>query len=179
MPARRRLSILHRAGKAACRVPPVTSTLGLRTDRIVMQLTYECSGSPSAADLAAVDSGIDQHNLAEPELRKVTPLSVFGRSSLNSIVGGAIGRTWGQCCELQQLWVAEAARGQGHGTELMDRFEEQAHHRGCLLIYLDTFSFHARPFYEKRGYTVVLETRGFTNGIVKYTMHKRLPVAQN
>ncbi len=29
MPARRRLSILLRAGKATCRVPPVTSTLGL------------------------------------------------------------------------------------------------------------------------------------------------------
>ncbi len=38
MPARRRLSILHRAGKAACRVPPVTSTLGLALIRLFKYL---------------------------------------------------------------------------------------------------------------------------------------------
>jgi len=75
------------------------------------------------------------------------------------------------------MWVSEAVRGQGAGTELMNRFEKEAQRRGCTLAYLDTFSFQARPFYEKRGYKVVLETPGFTNGIIKYTMHKRLSAA--
>ena len=56
----------------------------------------------------------------------------------------------------------------------MNRFEAEAARRACTLIYLDTFSFQARPFYENRGYKVVLETQGFTNSIVKYTMHKQL-----
>jgi GNAT superfamily N-acetyltransferase len=56
----------------------------------------------------------------------------------------------------------------------MDRFEAEARRRGCSLVYLDTFTFQAKPFYEKRGFTVALETAGFSNGIVKYTMHKRL-----
>ena len=57
----------------------------------------------------------------------------------------------------------------------MDLFEGAAAERGCTLVYLDTFTFQARPFYEKRGYMVVLQTEGFTQGIIKYTMHKRLP----
>jgi len=139
-----------------------------------MSLVFECTDSPTAVDLAVVDAGIDQYNLAEPEIHKVVPLSVFARDTTAKVKGGAVGRTWGQCCELQQLWIAEDARGQGTGTELMDRFESEAKRRGCALVYLDTFTFQARPFYEKRSYKVVLETPGFTNGIVKYTMHKRL-----
>ena len=139
-----------------------------------MAITFEFSESANLADLAVVDAGIDQFNLAEPELHKVKSLAVFARGSAKQVVGGAVGRTWGQCCELLQLWTVKGARGQGIGTELMNRFEAEAARRACTLIYLDTFSFQARPFYENRGYKVVLETQGFTNSIVKYTMHKQL-----
>ncbi|MCY7389463.1 MAG: GNAT family N-acetyltransferase [Burkholderiales bacterium] len=141
---------------------------------LLMSPTFECNESPNPADLAVVDAGIDQFNLAEPELHRVKPLAVFARGATENVVGGAVGRTWGQCCELQQLWTVEEARGQGIGTQLMNRFETEATRRACWLIYLDTFTFQARPFYESRGYRVVLETQGFTNGIVKYTMHKHL-----
>ena len=143
-----------------------------------MPLTFVCTDSPSAADLAVVDTGIDHHNSTELETDKVEQLSVFSRDASAQVNGGAVGRTWGQCCELQQLWVADEARGQNVGTELMNRFENEAQRRGCSLVYLDTFTFQARPFYEKRGYTVVLETSGFTNGIIKYTMHKHLAPVQ-
>jgi len=137
-----------------------------------MSPIFEYSENPKPADLAVVDAGIDQFNLAEPELQRVRPIAVFARGATDKVVGGAIGRTWGQCCELQQLWTIEKARGQGIGTELMSRFETEAIRRACSMIYLETFTFQARPFYERRGYRVVLETHGFTNGIVKYTMHK-------
>ena len=143
-----------------------------------MPLDFECTENPSAKDLEVVDAGISQYNLTELEIQKVLQLSVFARKGPTQIRGGAVGRTWGQCCELQQLWIAEQARGQRIGTELMDRFENEAQRRGCSLVYLDTFTFQARPFHEKRGYTVVLETSGFTNGIVKYTMHKHLAPVQ-
>ena len=143
-----------------------------------MPLDFECTENASAKDLEEVDAGISQYNLTEPEIQKVIQLSVFAREDPTEIRGGAVGRTWGQCCELQQLWIAEQARGQRIGTELMDRFENEAQRRGCTLVYLDTFTFQARPFYEKRGYQVVFETQGFTNGIVKYTMHKRLEAAK-
>ena len=142
-----------------------------------MSPTFEYSENPDPSDLAVVEAGIDQFNLGEPELHRVRSIAVFARGATDKLVGGAVGRTWGQCCELQQLWTLEEARGQGIGTELMNRFEIEATRRACSLIYLDTFTFQARPFYESRGYRVVLETQGFTNGIVKYTMHKHLAPA--
>ena len=143
-----------------------------------MPRTYECTDDPSDIDLTVVDAGLDHFNGSEPELRNVRPLCVFVRDASGQIRGGAVGRTWGQCCELQQLWVAEKVRGHGVGAELMIRFEEQALQRGCSLIYLDTFSFQARPFYERLRYGIVLETTGFSSGIVKYTMHKKLEPAE-
>lgn len=138
-------------------------------------LGFDCSDRPRAADLAVVDAGLDRHNRGEPELRLVATLAVFARDDAGQIHAGAVGRTWGQCCELQQLWVAETLRSRGIGTELMNRFEAEARRRACTLVYLDTFSFQARPFYERRGFRVVLATQGFGKGIVKYTLHKQLP----
>lgn len=56
----------------------------------------------------------------------------------------------------------------------MDAFEQNARTRGCQLVYLDTFSFQAPNFYQARGYVEVLRTVGFTGGVIKLTMHKRL-----
>lgn len=140
-----------------------------------MDYTFELSDNPSQEDLRIIDAGIERHNSAEPELLKVRLLCVVVRDDAKVTRGGAVGRPWGQCCELQQLWVHDEARDQDLGTELMDLFEGAAAERGCTLVYLDTFTFQARPFYEKRGYMVVLQTEGFTQGIIKYTMHKRLP----
>ncbi len=39
---------------------------------------------------------------------------------------------------------------------------------------LSTFSFQAPGFYAGLGYQTVLETRGFTDGLVKFTLHKQL-----
>ncbi len=91
-----------------------------------------------------------------------------------TVVGGAIGRTWGECCELQQLWVSAELRSTGIGTRLMNAFEQAACSRSCKLVYLDTFSFQAQSFYQSRGYVEVLRTEGFTAGAIKFTLHKWL-----
>ena len=85
-----------------------------------------------------------------------------------------MGRTWGECCELRQLWVATGHRGRGIGSRLVRAAERRAIERGCRLVYLETFSFQAKPFYEELGYKVALEIRGFDDGIVKYTMTRDL-----
>lgn len=160
--------------RSSCRMMHTSAAPAFHLVQHFMSLAFETTASPSAEDLAVVDAGLGDHNAAEPELQKVVPLTVLARDVSGQIKAGAIGRTWGQCCELQQLWVGDAVRGQDLGSQLMDRFEAEARRRGCSLVYLDTFTFQAKPFYEKRGFTVALETAGFTNGIVKYTMHKRL-----
>jgi GNAT superfamily N-acetyltransferase len=128
-----------------------------------------------AEDARAVNQGLGDFNAAAAPIHEVRPLSCFARLENGALVGGAIGRIWGQCCELQQLWVHADHRRLGLGTRLVRRFEEAAAARGCSVFYLDTFSFQARPFYEHLGYTVSLEIRGFAPGVAKYIMVRSHP----
>ena len=109
----------------------------------------------SPEDAAAVDDGLAEANQATP-LQDVRRLSALARHQ-GEIVGGAIGRTWGQCCELQQLWVSTEHRRRGVGSRLLQAFERRAQERGCRLVYLDTFSFQAPVFYKAHGYAVAHE----------------------
>ena len=124
-----------------------------------------------------VDAGLDEYNRASSTIDEVRTLHVIATDNDGNVNGGALGRTWGQCCELQQLWVKLEERGNSIGTQLMDVFEQEAVERGCQLIYLDTFSFQAPEFYRKRGYTEVLRTAVRSGGEEKITMHKHIGVA--
>ena len=139
-----------------------------------MPLSYSTHDAAAPEALSVVDAGLDEFNLAESSISDVRRLCVFAKNEDALVVGGAVGRTWGQCCELQQLWVHPTQRGSGAGTDLMNYFEAEAVRRGCTIAYLETFSFQAPNFYFKRDYQVVHETHGFTNGIVKYAMQKKL-----
>jgi len=91
-------------------------------------------------------------------------------------LGGAVGRTWGEAAELQQLWVAKDLRGRGVGARLLSLFEAAARQRGCRLVYLDTFTFQAPDFYLKQGYETACRFDGFPGGISKFVMRKTLPL---
>lgn len=127
---------------------------------------------PDAA--AVVGDGLDGFNATAAPLHEVRPLAVFARDAAGAVLGGAVGRSWGPACELQELWVAEAQRGSGLGRALLQRFEARAAARGCRHAYLYTFSFQARGFYERQGYAVAHELAAFPHGIVKFTMTKAL-----
>lgn len=123
---------------------------------------------------AVVDLGLDTHNNTAAPLQDVQALACIAQAADGHVRGGALGRTWGQCCELQQLWVDEALRHEGQGTRLMQAFEQAAMARGCRTFYLDTFSFQALDFYRSLGYEVALTIAGYTGEVVKYTMLKHL-----
>ena len=50
--------------------------------------------------------------------------------------------------------VSAELRGQGWGRRLIEAAEAVGVQRGCQYVWLDTYSFQARPFYEKLGYQV-------------------------
>lgn len=135
-------------------------------------LTTHDTPCPQAA--AQVDAGLDAANGREPALAQVRPLQVYARDAAGQVLGGAVGRTWGGCAELQQLWVADAQRGAGLGTALMRQFEAAAAARGVRLVYLETFSFQAPAFYARCGYGVALTIAGFAPGIEKHVFTKAL-----
>jgi len=126
-----------------------------------------------SAEAGLVDSGLGGANEAAAPMHEVRGLSAFARAPSGAVVGGAVGRTWGECCELQQLWVDPAQRRQGIGARLVRAFEQRAEARGCRTFYLETFSFQAPSLYRSLGYEVSHELRGFAPGIVKYLMVRR------
>jgi len=125
-------------------------------------------------EAAIVDRGLGEYNDVAAPLHEVRYLSSFARAPSGEVIGGAVGRWWGETCELQQLWVAEPERRKGLGTRLIETFEEQACSHGCSTIYLETFSFQALELYRALGYEVEYERGDYPHGIVKYHMRKRL-----
>jgi GNAT superfamily N-acetyltransferase len=137
-------------------------------------VNWEVHDTVPAEPGRVVDDGIGQFNDEAAPLHEVQALSCFARGPEDAVIGGAVGRTWGACCELQQLWVQLPYRRGGIGRELMARFEARARERGCRTFYLETFSFQAPGFYQGLGYGVQSQIEGFSAGIVKYLMVKRL-----
>ena len=72
----------------------------------------------------------------------------------DEIVGGLWGETVYSYLHVHVLFVPELLRGLGIGRQLMMQAESEAVRRGCSGAWLDTYSFQARGFYERLGYTV-------------------------
>ena len=137
--------------------------------------TIEVHDAPPADATQVVDQGIGDHNDSAAPLHQVQPLASLARDVQGRVIGGAVGRTWGQCCELMQLWVTPEQRLQGLGTRLMRAFEARAIERGCRVFYLETWSFQALGFYQGLGYEVRMAIEGFGPGLVKYSLVKGKP----
>ena len=136
-------------------------------------LAFEVFDEPPESVVSAIDAGLDAHNQAVAPLGDVRPLAATAALPSGAIVGGAVGRTWGACCELLQLWVHPDHRRAGIATRLLAEFERRGAARGCHTYYLTTLSFQAPGFYRRRGYAVLAEISGYPDGIVKYLMCKR------
>ncbi len=102
------------------------------------------------------------------------PVNFVLRGARGDVLGGVLGQVWGGWLQVTHLWVAAAARGQGHGTRLMQDAEAYARARGAIGATLETYSFQARPFYERLGYRVVGAIEDYPPGHAKFFLRKTL-----
>ena len=100
-----------------------------------------------------VQTIVVNHNVASTGQTEWYPVAFFLKDE-NGVLGGLLGDIWAAWLHVRTLAVAVPVRGQGFGRELMKRAEAYTVERGCTDAFLDTFSFQARPFYEKLGYRV-------------------------
>lgn len=120
-----------------------------------------------------ISDGLDLHNIAATKNTEYFPANFFLKSARGEWVGGLIGSIWGGWLQVRYLWVAATLRGQGHGTRLLQAAESYAVERGCVAATLETFSFQARPFYERHGYEVFGTLSDYPPGHSKFFLRKR------
>ncbi len=101
-------------------------------------------------------------------------IAVFMRNNAGEVLGGVIGNTFGGWLDILLLWVEKSLRGKGYGSKLMNMLENEAVNLGCTNAHLDTFSFEARPFYERLGYETFAVLADYPEGHSKCFLKKRL-----
>lgn len=128
----------------------------------------------SAGDIDFVREGLSLFNVAATGDSYYSPLAILLRDERDAILGGAYGHVWGGWLDLSLLWVAEPIRGRGHGRKLLEAAEEEAGAQGCRGVYLTTFSFQARGFYERLGYEVIADVPDYPVGHTYHVLTKTL-----
>lgn len=128
---------------------------------------------PRADELAEIEAGLRAYNAQFMDISELQDIGVFIEDADGSKLAGLTGTTAGNWLRVNMLWVSEALRGQGTGSALMQAAEDEARRRGCLYAQVDTASFQAQPFYEKRGYTVRLTLENYPRE------HQRIYLTKN
>ncbi len=123
-----------------------------------------------------VRGGISSHAHAAIGLPETEwyPHNVFVRAHSGEIVGGALGNLWSEWLYIDYVWIDRPLRGRGYASRMVTMAEQSALARGCVNASLSTFSFQARPLYEKLGYHVFGEQKDFPPGHTHYHLTKRL-----
>ncbi len=129
---------------------------------------------PAPEDIQFLEDRLYEFNTAATGISDGRGLGVFVRDEAKNIVAAAAGHTWGETCELRQVWVAESLRGQGLGRRLITAAEAEARRRGCRQLILTTHSFQAPQFYQKLGFEVVSELSEYPRGHSQLMLRKRL-----
>ena len=120
-----------------------------------------------------IREGIALYNVKMTGHAEYHPVAFFLRDSNDEIRGGVLGDIWGGWLYISFLWVDEPLRGLGHATRLMKSAERAAQERGCVAMHLSTFSFQARPLYEKLGFKVFATLENHPIGHSQFFMAKR------
>jgi GNAT superfamily N-acetyltransferase len=91
----------------------------------------------------------------------------------DAVIGGLTGYALYDWLFVQFLSVPAALQGRGIGTELLNRAEIWCRERGLVGMWLDTFEFQARPFYEKQGFVVFGTIEDHPVGSRRFFLQKR------
>jgi len=143
--------------------------------------------------MALAQPRLDVDESPDPGLRDaiVQPLKAFNESRIGPVKAEALavtlrdpqsgaitGGLWGSSVVgwlyVDLLVVPEGFRGQGLGTELLQKAEDIARKRGCIGLWLHTGSFQAPGFYEKRGFQRFGTVPDYPPGHASFFYLKRL-----
>ena len=88
-------------------------------------MEFHVEDHPDPLDIELLETQIRREASAAMGLGDEVDLAIFVRDA-GTVVAGISGWTWGDCCELQSLWVAPSLRGRGLATRLLAAAEAEA-----------------------------------------------------
>src|SRR4029450_6202709 len=116
----------------------------------VAAVEFQVDDNPDSRDIEFLETQIRRQESAAMGLGDEVELAIFVRDS-GTVVAGISGWTWGDCCELQSLWVEPSLRGRWLGTRLIAAAEAEAAARGCSQSVHFTYAFQAGRLYKRKG----------------------------
>lgn len=136
---------------------------------------FEEKLNPSGKDVDAVLGALVANEMAAGRDGGYQPFAVLLRDEADGpVTGGLYGYQLFDWLFIQYVAVPPSQKGKGLGRELMARAESWARSRGLAGLWLDTFAFQAKDFYEKLGFAVFGEIDDHPRGSRRYFLFKRL-----
>ena len=139
-----------------------------------MTIHLHIAEQPTLDDREAVLAPLRAYNERMAGPAHSEPLAILLRDEDGNSVGGLWGRSGYDWLFIEYLPVPEALRGKRMGSALIAEAERVARARGCCGVWLDTFAFQARGFYEKLGFSVFGTLEDHPRGSRRYFLSKRL-----
>lgn len=135
-------------------------------------MEFRVEDDPDPLDVEFLAAQIRRAASAATGLGEAVELAIFVREA-GKVVAGISGWTWGDCCELEYLWVDPHLGGRWLGARLLAAAEAEAAARGCRQTIHFTYDFQARALYERAGYELVGRVADFPSGadVLWYRKH--------
>ena len=104
---------------------------------------------------------IRSYNRSKREAAESEPLNLYIEDDSGEIMAGLVAETFGNWLEIEYLFVKDDLRGQGIGSQLLQRAESEAKKRNCRFAFVNTYQFQAPGFYQKQGYKEVFTLKDY------------------
>ena len=104
---------------------------------------------------------IRSYNRSKREAAECEPLNLYVEDEHGQLLAGLVAETFGNWLEIEYLFVKEGLRGQGIGSQILQRAECDAKKRNCRFAFVNTYQFQAPAFYQKHGYQEVFTMKDY------------------
>lgn len=141
-------------------------------------LTFKIIENPSKEQIDCIGKPLWEYNVSKVgHYQRQSSFTTYAYNENNEFLGGLHGWFQFSWLVIGQLYIDEAQRHAGIGSQLLAASEQFAIEHGILNARLNTGSFQAPDFYKKNGYEIfaqldVIVPNGSTQ--IDYFMKKKL-----
>lgn len=135
-------------------------------------MNVDVKRNPSPTEIDLLQSGLKDFNKEFGTEDHANTIGVFAKDELGKPVGGAVCGLQYTSCYIHLFWISPCSKGRGLGSAVFEALVQECKTVGVKDIFLDTFSFQNKGFYERLGFTCVGCLRNYPKqGIDKYYYH--------